>query len=313
MTSHTSKKLKLASGSKAFVVFPNSLFADHKSLSSYDKVFIVEEPLFFGHDVLRPYNINKIKLAWLRASMKHYFKTIKDKCNAEYVNYSDVKEYEFLKSYSSVSFHDPADFELDTKLTSNGIKFHKLDSPLFILSATEVALYFSPRMNAKKFTQGHFYNWLKERLGVLVNVTSKDSENRLPLPKNHKFKFSTPDFDVDEEHEYYVEAKEYISSHEVFKDNIGNFEKLHLFPISTKSAEKQFMDFIEHRAKDFGPYEDAIDKNQVVLFHSFVRFNLLNAALRSMSGFSLLNGLLIQLCHTENQSPSTPLKALYGK
>lgn len=311
---HISKKVKKQL--KAFVVFPNCLFPDTSALLGYDKVFVVEEPLFFGRDALRPYNINKVKLAWMRASMQCYtdklifevkllkseetkgdtpanvkssdleLKSAKTEVESlklneqkvEYVEYSQVESYKFLANYS-VTFWDPVDYQLEEKIKSHGIEYTMLDSKLFLMPTESIKTYFKSKGEVKRYTQAHFYTWIKKELGVLENVTSKDEENRKPLPKNHKFTFSTPDFDVTDDKVYYTEAKEYINNHPLFKDNIGNFDKLHLYPINTEGAKIQFLDFIEHRANNFGPYEDAIDKTNVILFHSFISAPLNNGLL----------------------------------
>lgn len=273
----------LQPGSKsAFVIFPNCLFSDLSNFEThnYDSIFLVEEPMFFGHDKLRPYNINKIKLAWLRACMKSYFSVLQAKLGSQciYVDYDEVQSYQFLSGYT-VSLYDPVDYELETKLASFSIKYHKFESLLFLVPTTTIKDYFETKKGNKRIIQNHFYEWIKKELDVLTNVRSTDSENRQTLPKSHKLKWKTPSFNVGSDLKYYKEARDWVDSHHLFKDNIGDTSKLHLYPINEDGAKLQFTDFLENRAKEFGPYEDAIDKNEVVLFHSFISAPLNNGLL----------------------------------
>jgi deoxyribodipyrimidine photolyase-related protein len=267
-----------------FIVFPNSLFDDVDHLRKYDTIFVVEEPIFFGHDKkYRDYNINKVKLAYMRASMRHYYDRLRDRFqDVRYVNYSDVNRYEFLDG-GKTEFFDPVDFDLEKKLNDMKVIYAMLDTQLFPVPTQEIVEYFTKRkiQNSKKISQGGFYKWIKNKLSVLESVGSKDTENRKALPKKHGFVWSTPNFATGELQPYYAEAKEWVRSHKTFKNNIGTTDNIHLYPISTSAAQQQFRDFLRHRIQDFGPYEDAIDKDEVVLFHSLVSAPLNNGLLSS--------------------------------
>ena len=52
--------------SQVFLVLPNHLFKDVTNLKKYDKVYLLEEAEYFRE------TCNKVRLAYMRASMKYY-------------------------------------------------------------------------------------------------------------------------------------------------------------------------------------------------------------------------------------------------
>lgn len=271
------KKQKVSES--ALLIWPNCLFKlEAADIARYDQIFIVEEPMFFGHETRRKYNINKLKLAYFRASMRWYQSFLGAiHPRVTYIDYSDVDTYSFLKGYECAWFN-PLDFDLDEKLASLKIVGQVLESRLFLVSNDDVTGYFKSRKEAKRFNQGQFYNWVKAKLDVLPNVPSQDHKNRQSLPKKHDFKWSTRKFDM-EYLEIFKEAATYIDNHPTFSKNLGSTSKLHFYPITHQDALLQLKDFILERAANFGPYEDAIDKDEVVLFHSFISVVLNNGLL----------------------------------
>lgn len=259
---------------KTFIIFPNSLFYDITIFEKekYDNIFIVEEPIFFGHDKkYKNYNINKIKLAYMRASMKYYYDWLKSKIqNINYIEYNDVKNYAFLKKENNnIVFYDPIDYNLEDKLLNNNIKFTKIDTLLFNLPASEIIKYFQDKKNknSQRIIHGEFYIWMKKKLKVLENISSKDNENRKSLPKNNKLVFDKLIF---KEQNYYDDAIKWVNNHTLFKNNIGSTDKLNLYPINEIAAKKQFNFFLKNKVNSFGDYEDAIDVNDPMLYHSLI-------------------------------------------
>jgi deoxyribodipyrimidine photolyase-related protein len=258
--------------SKVFVVLPNSIFYDIKPLKDFDQIFLVEEPLFFG--IERQYNINKIKLAYMRACMRKYYDFLLESfTNVHYIEHDDAKDYAFVKN-ETITFYDPVDFEFEEKMVRLKVDYVKWDTKLFFNSSEQVREYFGKRKDSKRFIQGNFYSWMKQRLDVLVHVKSTDEENRKPLPKNHQFVFKKLRFDDDVEKTYYDEAIVWVNNHPTYKNNIGTAVKLPHYPISENSAKNLFNYFLECRVNNFGPYEDAIDKKEEVIFHSFISASL---------------------------------------
>ncbi|KAJ3256133.1 hypothetical protein HK103_005702 [Boothiomyces macroporosus] len=241
----------------AFLIFPNSLFPGVKF--ECDKIFVLEEPLFFKP---KNYQISKIKLAYHRATLKYYFDQL-DHPEKEYVEYAKVGNYESISEYE-ITYYDTMDKELEAKIKAAFPNSRALESPLFLLTRRECLNYFGKEK--KRFVQQHFFEYVKGKMGVLRNVASHDGENRNPLPKNHSFKFKLPSFDTS----YHMEAQGYINSHPEFQAHLGDITQVVRYPISQEQAEQHFNEFLDNKVINFGPYEDAIDKKESILFHSFI-------------------------------------------
>lgn len=224
----------------------------------------------------------------MRATLKYYQSQLKSTAgleNISYIEFADTQQtYSRInQSYTDVSYYDTLDWELEEKLSKvlSGVLLSKMESKLFLNTANEIKSYFDGKSNSARYIQGAFYSWMKGKLGILHNVSSKDEDNRKPLPKNHNFKWSTIDYSKNKAEEpFYEEAKTYINSHPTFKDNIGSTDLLHLYPINEEGAKAQLEEFLEKRLENFGPYEDAVDRKEKVLFHSFLSAPL-NAGLVS--------------------------------
>lgn len=277
----------------AFLIFPNTLFADTTALKNVDRVFIVEEPLFFGGKEAskgRQYSIAKMKLVYMRATMKTYEKKLqKNGFNTTYVDYDNVKGYEWLAKSSTIRTYEIIDFELIEKLQA----YPHLDSLqmketlLFPLPLAKICSYFTDLENdrqPKRYSHSHFYKWAKQEMNILTHVKSYDTQNRQPLPRNHRLKHHTPDFFCQKSRndmQIVEEAKRYIESHAAFANNVGLYRHLSMYPLDHEGAMQLFKDFIKNRLDCFGPYQDAIDKDEPILYHSFCSTVLNNGLLAS--------------------------------
>ena len=228
-----------------FLILPNQLF-DKKYLDKKNNYFIWEHPHYF-----LSYNFNKKKLVLHRASLKYYYDYLKKaKYNVKYFNY---KQDPKLKEYS---LFDPIDKPERLKLKG---KFNLLDSPNFLLDHEAQEDY---RKKTNKFIFNNFYMWSKKRLNILPGVKSQDKNNRKKLPKNKKIP-SLPPNKADEK--YINEAIKYVNKN--FKDNYGNTDNF-IYPVTHTTAKKWLKNFVDKRFKEFGDYEDFMDKNNGYLFHS---------------------------------------------
>jgi deoxyribodipyrimidine photolyase-related protein len=270
----------------AFIVYPNVLFSNTYKLDRLDHIFLVEEPLFFGGTKAvqgRQFNLNKIKLAYMRATMKAYHKFLEERgFRVSYVDYDDVGRYGFLSPYSHVRTYEIIDFELIEKLRTlrllDRLSFQA--TLLFPLTLTDVVSYFHDR-DQPRYTHSHFYKWAKAKLGILEDVKSYDIENRNSLPKNHELQHHTPRFEDETSLGLVEEASGYIDKHPAFKHNVGNYKNLSLYPLDHKSARSQFLDFVNNRLNRFGQFQDAVDKDEPILYHSFCSTAMNNGLLPS--------------------------------
>jgi deoxyribodipyrimidine photolyase-related protein len=284
------------------LVFPHQLF---RELPRERRVLLVEEYLF-----LRQYPFHKQKLIFHRASMKAYEKYLVGKgFEVEYIDsanpLSDVRQLlpELKRrGITQIRCYDVCDNWLEKRLRNGDIPIHFTDSPLFLLSKKEVDDYFN---NKKRYFQTDFYTAQRKKRNILLQNGQPaggkwtfDAENRLKYPKGK----TPPRLERLTENEYYQEAKRYVAKH--FPDNYGDLESTVVYPTTFEEAEAWLDDFLANRFRDFGPYEDAILKQESILHHS-VLTPMLNTGL-------LTPGQILDRALDQAARHDIPLQSLEG-
>ena len=91
-----------------------------------------------------------------------------------------------------------------------------------------------------------------------------DDQNRKKLPKEIKAEITEKYLDL-EQSKHFEEVKKIILKD--FNNNPGELNNLWL-PTIRRNALKWFNTFLEKRFKNFGAYEDVIDPDLDLIFHS---------------------------------------------
>lgn len=267
------------------LIFPHQLFEHSPLLNNNFPVYLVEERLFFLQ-----FKFHKQKLAFHRATMKHYEKFLTGQGRKViYIEaqdeLSDVRKLlPALKTQdiSGIHYIDPVDDWLEKRIKSGAEKFDLqlsvYSNPMFLNTIEELKEFFKP--GKKKFFQTEFYIQQRIKHNILLDKENKplggkwsfDAENRLKYPKSKK----PPDISFPASDEIYQEAVEYVNLH--FPSNPGELSKNPLYPAHFKAAREWLKQFMETRFFDFGPYEDAIVERESILHHS-VLTPMLNAGL----------------------------------
>ncbi len=205
-----------------------------------------------------------------------------------YLQYSSFKEdrrsnylFVFFNKMRITTFHyaDVTDFLLEKRIQSMakdlGKRLIKYSTPMFLTDEDFLQNYFSKQ---KSYLMASFYIEQRKRLNILIEdgksiggKWSFDEENRKKLPKG----FKSPNLNFPEDTEYELEAIDYVEKH--FPNNPGDGFDF-IYPVTFEQAEDWLNDFLKNRFKNFGDYEDAIDKEETYLFHS-VLTPLLNSGL----------------------------------
>lgn len=257
---------------KLFVVFPNQLFENIDIFKSYDRIYLVEEHLFF-----KQYLFHKQKIAFHRASMKFYAEFLVSKgVEVSYVeshdNHSDVRELLnqlIHQGFNIFHFYEPIDFWLKRRIEGSvgDAAIHFFDSPLFLNTENDLQPFF--RLDKKKFFQTTFYKQQRIKKDILMNghlpmggKWTFDAENRKKYPANT----IPPQVLFPNSNKYHKEAEHYCSNH--FENNLGELTSTQLYPNTFDEGKAWFNQFLERRFIGFGTYEDALLKDQVYLHHS---------------------------------------------
>ena len=259
------------------LIFPHQLFQSNPLFSIEGSVYLVEEILFF-----KQYNFHKQKIAFHRASMKFYENYLLQKGYA--VNYVQATEPQadvriliaHLHSIGvkQIAIIDPVDDWLLKRITTacqkSQITLSVLESPMFLNTNQDLTHFFKP--SKKKHFQTEFYKQERIKRNILIDESGGavggqwtfDVENRKKYPKTKpvvKVEFPPAD-------NYTEEAHAYTNQH--FADNIGSLGNAINYPVGFTASEQWLHQFLQTRLAEFGDYEDAIVRKEILLNHSLL-------------------------------------------
>lgn len=257
------------------IVFPHQLFAKSKLVENSHEVYLIEEFLFF-----KQYAFNKQKIAFHRASMKHYqdYLTGLGK-KVRYISstdeLSDIRLFgEVLTQLSITEIHiiDPTDDWLEQRLRTmaQGVNLVVHENPMFLNTTSDLAAFF--RSDKKSFFQTTFYKQQRLSRGILTDDDQQpqggqwtfDTDNRKKYPKGK----TPPALFFPDKNAHWDEAVTYTEKH--FAQNPGKITRQPLYPTTHAEANAWLEQFLTHRFYDFGHYEDAIVKEHSILHHSVI-------------------------------------------
>ncbi len=257
------------------LVFPNQLFEESIVHDLKLDTYVIEENLFFKH-----FNFHKQKLLFHRSSMIHYKNFLEDlEINVNYIEsseeISDIRKFilSLENDINKIHLINPIDNYLERRIKSSckkkGIQSVFYENPSFINNEELMKKFF--RKDKKKFFHMNFYKEQRIDLGILIDdgnpeggIWSYDDMNRMRFPKDKK----PPKISYPGENLIYKEAKAYIEKE--FDGNVGEIHYNIVYPYDFESAKKWFKDFLKNRFHYFGPYEDAVVKDERVLNHSLL-------------------------------------------
>ncbi len=266
------KRADFTAGHEATVVYPHQLFQESPALAMDRPVVLAEDPWFF-----KRFRFHAQKLVLHRASMRRY----RDHLAAggfriEYIEAADLETsmdlivQQALKGISEIHLCDPLETKLSEEIekacSMQGIRLVTYESPMFLCSRDYLAEFYK---GGRRFYLTEFYIAQRKRHNILLEQEGKpvgnrwtfDTLNRRPLPKD----FPIPPVWHPAENEYVPEAISYVKDH--FPYTCGNVTPF-FWPVNFGDANHWFEDFLVNRLAFFGRYEDAIHRNEPVLFHS---------------------------------------------
>ncbi len=257
--------------SEATLIFPDQLFESHPAITQNRIIYLVEEFLYF-----KVQSFHKQRLVLLRASMKQYEIYLKEKGHdVVYLESSllngrgDVFKKLAKKQIKVIHFASFEDQWLEEDLQSASMQFgfeiKEYDSPAFFCTRKEIKAEFSKKTH---FSMATFYIYQRKKMDLLMDGNkpvgekfSFDTENRKKMPKSQV----VPELYIPKENPFIKEAKNYVAKN--FPLSVGS-DKEFYYPTNFQDARIALSEFLNNRLALFGPYEDAIVKNESFLFHS---------------------------------------------
>lgn len=262
------------------LIFPHQLFSPSPLLQQVDRVYLVEDSLFFqDHEFPLTWHVQK--LVFHRATMQWYFDHVLvpefGSDRAEYLEWSAeftwtgfFQELAKADSNTRLTMFQPHDYILEQRLTqaaaAASLELETIVTPQFIFSRDQVNEYFKDK---ETYFQTNFYKYLRRQQKVLVTETGKpaggswtyDADNRRPLPAE----LDPPQPQQFPTDSYLTAATKYVSRF----TTQGSAESLG-WAITHSQAGQALDDFLDHRLADFGTYQDAITSRSSTVYHSLI-------------------------------------------
>lgn len=269
-------------GESIVLVFPHQLFREHPLISDNESsIVLIEDSLLFG-DSHTPAAFHRKKLMLHRASMRAYARRLREAGRSvTYIEYGeggylgDAMRMLHERGVRSVLVLDPVDYLMERRLRryadSLDIALHLYPTPNFLNTREQNREFFD---GAGSYFMAEFYKEQRRRLGVLLEDNGEpvggswsfDRDNRRKLPK--RLLGSLPQLPTDfPESPDVVEARAYVLAG--FPDNPGSTDSF-FYPIDHRSAETWLETFLRERFDAFGPYEDALEPNESLIYHSML-------------------------------------------
>ena len=223
---------------------------------------------------------HKLKILLFLSSMRSFFDNLKK--NNFKITYSKIDDAAFKEDYllkiqkilkknkiNEISCFEIEDKPIEKKIIDfskkNKIKLNIITSPMFLNTRDDFKKYLS---KSKKPFMAVFYKETRKKMNILMNGEdpvggkwSFDEDNRKKLPKGTK----VPSFPEINETFHTKNLKNIIEKK--FSTHPGSTKNF-WFATEHKDVLKLLEFFIKEKSNLFGDYEDAVDQNNNILFHS---------------------------------------------
>lgn len=278
------------------LVFPHQLFVEHRSdrAGGADLVLFVEPDLFF-----RQYRFHAHKLVLHRAAMRRFEADLQSRgLRTSYVESRADRGTDALLTAAlaehgadRVSVYDVVDDWLERDLRRIAGKAHAeleiLETPNFLTTDAAVRAQLgdvaegaegagsSSGAGSARPRMAGFYQWQRHRLDVLMEGAaddrrpvggrwSFDTENRKPYPQGG---LGAPPPPRPRPDGHTRDAIAWVAAE--FPDNPGD-PAAFAWPIDHAGARRWLSRFVDERLRDFGPWEDAIGRDETFGFHAAI-------------------------------------------
>ena len=263
---------------KLFFILGNQLFPiQHLNSFKDDHIFFMAE----DYQLCTYEKHHKLKILLFLSAMRSYAENLKNnKFKIEYQRIENKEfKYDYLKKLKKIinskNIKEVSSFEIEDKffekkitlfLKKENIKWNIIQTPMFLNSRNDFKNYLK---KSKKPFMATFYKDVRKKSGILMGSDANpiggkwsfDEDNRNKLPKN----ITIPKFPKIGETNNTKKLKPIIEK--LFSDHPGNTDNF-WFATEYEDVLKILNFFIKEKLNLFGDYEDAVNQQNNVLFHS---------------------------------------------
>ena len=224
---------------------------------------------------------HKLKIILFLSSMRSYADILnKEKYKLKYMNLNNDFKTPYIEKLEEFiiknKFDELISFEIEDKffekkinnlVNKTDIKWTQINSPMFLTSRLEFKDFL---IKNKKPMMVNFYKFNRKKINILMEggkpkggKWSYDEDNRKRIPNNIKI----PNLIKIQETDHTKNLKKIIT--QKFPSHPGDTNDFWL-PTTLNDSEKWLDFFINKKLNLFGDYEDALDTNDNILFHSVI-------------------------------------------
>jgi len=246
-------------------------------LGEFKQLKIEKSNIFLFKDYLSiksNFKYHKLKLAWNEAVCNTF-------AMENNIKFIDLEGLNKLNISEQVSIFDPLDFDLldifKKKFGNNLIVLELTES--FILNNQSLNNIYNKIIKNNKSHISHkiFFDYIKDHLNILKDIKSTDLQNRESIKKLNDKIPKFPNFiNKDKMLNICEDAINFVNKK--YPNNPGNADNLKYIPICKKNAILYFNKFIKERLYLYGKMQDAINNDEIILFHSHCSY-LINIGL----------------------------------
>jgi len=261
-----------------FIIFPDQINKNNLVLQKINKGerLLCYEPLETFYDL----NHHKQKLVFLISSFRKFILNI-DHANIIHIKINKTKvdliniveKINLEKKIKNIYITKPSDYKTQKDLMffcqSKNVNLNILEDKKFISSAED----YKDWSEGKKVTiQEYYYRYLRKKYDIFMDSKNKpigdkwnfDKENRVGasklkdiVPKRKSIKVCKLTFSV------------MVDVEECFPNSSGDLENFN-WATTHEEAESLLDDFIERYFRNYGSFQDAINKENTFMFHSLL-------------------------------------------
>ena len=261
------------------IVFTDQLSKNNPSLEnlSAQDFILFYEPM----DTFYEIDHHKQKIVFLISSLRNIIKNnthkniihrkISKKNTLNLINY--LKELISTEGFTKIIVSKPSDFQTKKDLMffsqSNNIELEMLEDKKFISTDLDFIDWSSDK---KTRIQEYYYRWLRKKYNIFMNDDNTPVGDKWNFDKDNRkgisqLKVAIPDRKKLKPNQITFEAM--IDVEECFPKSPGNLENFNWATTHTE-AEKLLDDFLDRYFENYGSFQDAINKDNVFMFHSLL-------------------------------------------
>ena len=262
------------------IIFPDDLAVNNKTLQQLNDgdTLLIYEPC----DTFYQINHHKQKIAFLISALRHWKEELQKKySNIIHIKISKDHQTDFMRELDKIYEADrfdiihitqPSDHNTLTQLmffvSKKNVTLQIHHDTKFIDSIEDFSEWAKDR---KSLVQEYYYRWLRKKYDLLMEdgkplggKWNYDKENQQSISKLKQAPPKRKQYSQDS-----ITIETMVDVENFFPNSLGSLEQFN-WAVTHESARERLRFFLDECLCLFGTFQDAIDQNDSILFHSLL-------------------------------------------